>query len=311
MSFSPASRRSGYPSVTATARVADNLALYGHTPRDDEPEYRPIPSGDELDGVVTCLLSAITGPFTDTALEPDIDDMLWSLVNTLHYKVERIQRTLDDNEAAQRTALEEQDGSEIRSVELERLTEKGRAIMERRDAFEHMRDAAQDAFADATGTVWRARSGSVVNRKAQTAAMIDSKDYLNAKRYAETTVLLPQGTRIAIAGGVSFQDYKAVYAALDDAFIRHPDMVLLHGGSRTGVDHLAVTWARNRNVKAIAFEPEWNRHNKSAPFKRNDAMLATNPAEAIIFPGNGITDNFADKARAQGVALIDRRTKAA
>lgn len=303
--------RSGYPSVTATARVADNLALYGHTPRDDEPEYRPMPEGDQLDGVVSCLFSAITGPFTDTALEPDIDDMLWSLVNTLHHKVDRVQRALDENESRQRTSLDEQDGSEVRSVELERLTEKGRAMMERRNAFEHMRDAAAQAYEDATGSVWRPRSGSVVNRKAMTAAMVDSRDYLNAKRYAETNVLLPAGTRIAIAGGLGFQDYKAVYAALDEALTRHPDMVLLHGGAKSGVDNIALTWARNRGVKAIAFEPEWNRFNKSAPFKRNDAMLAAMPAEVIVFAGNGITDNLHDKAKAQGLKVVDRRPRGA
>lgn len=309
MSYHSASRRSGYPSVTATARVAENLALYGHTPNADEPEYRPMPEPEELSGVVACLFSAITGPFSDTALEPDIDDMLWSLVNTLHHKVERQSRALDDNEAQQRASIEEQDGSEVRSVELERLTEKGRAMMERRNAFEHMRDAAAQAYEDATGSVWRPRSGSMVNRKAQTAAMIDSRDYINAKRYAETNVLIPSGTKVAIAGGVGFQDYKAVYAALDEALGRHPDMVLFHGGAKTGVDHIAVTWARNKSVKAVAFEPDWNRHNKSAPFKRNDAMLAALPKELIVFPGNGITDNLADKAKGQGIALVDRRTR--
>ncbi len=311
MSYNSASRRSGYPSVTATARVADNLALYGHTPHADEPECRPMPETEHLDGVVTCLFSAFTGPFTDTALEPDIDEMLWSLVNTLHHKVDRIQRALDDNEAQQRASIDEQDGSEVRSVELERLTDKGRAMMERRNAFEYMRDTAAAAYEDTTGSVWRPRSGSMVNRKMQTSAMVDSNDYINAKRYAETNVLIPQGTKIAIAGGISFQDYKAVYAALNDAKSRHPDMVLLHGGARTGVDHIAVTWAKNNRVKLIAFEPEWNRFNKSAPFKRNDTMLATMPAEVIVFPGNGITDNLADKAKAQGLRLVDCRKPAA
>lgn len=310
MAYTPSSRRSGYPSVTATARVADNLALFGHTPHADEPEYRPMPEPEQLDGVVAALFSSISGPLQGTALEPDIDDLLWSLANTLHHKVDRVQRALDDNEAAQRTAIEEQDGSEIRSTELERLIDKGRNLMERRNAFEHLRDAAAQAYEDETGSVWRPRSGSMVNRKAQTAAMIDSKDYLAAKRYAETNVMIPTGTKIAIAGGLSFQDYKAIYAALDEALARNPDMVLLHGGAKTGVDHLAVTWARNKGVKAIGFEPEWERFNRSAPFKRNDRMLETMPKEVIVFPGNGITDNFADKAKTQGLQVVDCRKPA-
>jgi hypothetical protein len=307
MAYNSSYHRSGYPSVTATARVADNLALYGHRPSADEPEYRPMPEPEQLTGAVSCLFSAITGPFTDTALEPDIDDMLWSLANTLHHKTERMQRLLDDNEAQQRASLEEQDGSEVRSVELERLTDKGRALMDRRNAFEHMRDAAAEAYENETGSVWRPRSGSVVNRKAQTAAMVDSRDYLNAKRYAETNVMMPAGTKIAIAGGLQFQDHTAIYAALDAALVRFPDMVLLHGAAKTGVDHLALTWARNKGVKAIGFEPEWNRHNRAAPFKRNDKMLEATPAEVIVFPGNGITDNLADKAKEQRIRVVDCR----
>lgn len=301
------SRPSGYPSVTATARVADNLALYGHTPRDDEPEYRPMPEDDQLAGVVACLFSSITGPFLDSALEPDIDDLLWSLTNTFHHKVDRVQRALDENESCQRSAIDEQDGSEVRSVELERLTEKSRTLMARRNAFEFMRDAAARCYEDETGSVWRPRTSSMVNRKAQTASMIDSQDYLNAKRYAETTVLLPAGAKIAITGGITHQDHKAVYAALDGALSRHPGMVLLHGGAKTGVDHLAVTWARGKGVTCIGFEPEWAKFNRSAPFKRNDKMLETMPSEVIVFPGNGITDNFADKAKAQGIRLVDCR----
>lgn len=310
MSNNSSFRRSGYPSVTATARVADNLALYGHRPSADEPEYRPMPEPEQLADAVACLFSAITGPFTDTALEPDIDDMLWSLVNTLHHKADRVQRMLDDNEAAQRSSIEEQDGSEVRSVELERLTDKGRVLMERRNAFEHMRDTAAETYESETGSVWRPRSGSMVNRKAQTAAMIDSRDYLNAKRHAETNVLIPAGTKIAITGGLQFQDHKAIYAELDDALAQYPDMVLLHGAAKTGADHLAITWARNKGVKAIGFEPEWNKHNRAAPFKRNDRMLEASPAAVIVFPGNGITDNLADKAKQQGIRLVDRRRPA-
>lgn len=307
MTHTRAFNRSGYPSITATARVADNLALYGHTRHADEPEYRPMPENDQLEGVVASLFAAVSDPFRDTALEDDTDDMLWSLVNTLHHKADRVQRLLDDNENAQRRSSEEQDGSEVLSVELERLTTKGRDLMERRNAFEYMRDTAADYYETATGSVWRPASRSLVKRKVQTAAMIDSRDYINAKRYAETNALIPQGTKIAIAGGIGFNDVKAVYAALDEAKARHPDMVLLHGGARTGVDHLAVTWAKNNGVHTIGFEPEWSRFNKAAPFKRNDKLLETMPAEVIVFVGNGITDNLADKAKEQGLRLIDRR----
>ena len=61
----------------------------------------------------------------DTRLEPDLQELLWSTVNLFHRAVARVERELDDNEQAQRRSQKEQDGSEIRSVELERLTAEG------------------------------------------------------------------------------------------------------------------------------------------------------------------------------------------
>ncbi|KAB2880563.1 MAG: hypothetical protein F9K38_10155 [Pseudorhodoplanes sp.] len=40
-----------------------------------------------------------------------------------------------------------------------------------------------------------------------------------------------------------------------------------------------------------------------APFKRNDALLATMPKGLIVFPGSGITENLADKAKRLGVPV--------
>src|SRR3546814_7070433 len=54
---------------------------------------------------------------------------------------------------------------------------------------------------------------------------------------------------------------------------KHPDMVLLHGGSPKGAELIAAKWADNRKVPQIAFKPDWTKHAKAAPFKRNDAKI--------------------------------------
>ena len=64
------------------------------------------------------------------------------MVNLFHRRIERIERELDANECAQRRSQREQDGSEIRSVELERLIAQGLTLIERRNSFEFMRDDA-------------------------------------------------------------------------------------------------------------------------------------------------------------------------
>ncbi len=57
----------------------------------------------------------------------------------------------------------------------------------------------------------------------------------------------------------------------------------------------------------IAFRPDWTRHTKAAPFKRNDILLETLPIGVVVFPGSGISENLADKARRLGIPLFDFR----
>ena len=167
-----------------------------------------------------------------------------------------MQRELDDNEDAQKRSQKEQDGSEIRSVELQRLVAEGLTLIERRNSMELFRDLAADQFERHTGSSWRPRSGSTVNHHTLTAAMIDSRDFLAAKRRSETEVLLPIGPKIAFTGGLDVNDHAAIWDTLDTVHAKHPDMVLLHGGSPKGAERIAACWADNRKVTQIVFKPD-------------------------------------------------------
>jgi hypothetical protein len=286
-----------------TARVLAELQLYGGRPFPDEPDPRPQPETHAIAGAVADIFDALVATLSDTCLEPDLEELLWSSVNLFHRAIARVERELDDNEQAQRRSQKEQDGSEIRSVELERLIAEGQALIDRRDGMELFRDHAADAFENCTGSSWRPRAGSKVNHRALTAAMIDSRDFLAARRRAETEVLLPAGPKIAFTGGLDFNDHRAIWDRLDKALARRPDMVLLHGGSPRGAERIAGCWADNRGAPQIVFKPDWARHAKAAPFKRNDAMLEVLPIGVIVFPGSGISANLADKARKLGIPV--------
>ncbi len=84
-------------------------------------------------------------------------------------------------------------------------------------------------------------------------------------------------------------------------------MVLLHGGSPKGAERIAARWADSRKVPQVAFKPEFTRHKNAAPFKRNDQLLETMPIGVVVFPGSGISDNLADKAKKLGIPLLDYR----
>ena len=289
--------------ASPTDHLLTELQLYGYRPSRDEPDTRPLPESSVIAAAVAEIFDALIATMSDTRLEPDLEDLLWSTVNLFHRATERIERELDNNEQAQKRSQRDQDGSEIRSVELERLVGEGMTLIERRNSMEHFRDQAADHFVRHTGSHWHPRSGSKVNHRALTSAVIDSRDFLAAKRRAETEVLLPAGPKIAFTGGLDFNDVSLIWDRLDQVNAKHPDMVLLHGGSTKGAELIAARWADHRKVPQIPFKPDWKKHAKAAPFKRNDQILDVLPIGVLVFPGTGIQENLADKARKLGIPV--------
>jgi hypothetical protein len=200
---------------SCTDHVLTELQLYGHRPFQDEPDPRPLPEAHIISGAVADIFDALIATLDDTRLEPDLEALLWSTVNLFHRAADRVQRELDDNEDAQRRSQNEQDGSEIRSVELERLLAEGLTLIERRNSMELFLDVAADLFERHTGSKWRPRAGSMVSHRRLTAALIDSRDFLAAKRRVETEPLVPAGPKIAFTGGIDFNDHNGIWDRLD------------------------------------------------------------------------------------------------
>lgn len=164
---------------------------------------------------------------------PDLAAVLLALEAALELLIV-VERALDDNEQLQRRLQREQDGSEIRSVELERATREGISLLERRDTMEFFREAAAEQFRILLRKAWAPRTGSRAHRRAMTASLIDSRDFLDARLREKAAALLPEGTRIAFTGGSDTGDHNAVWTALDKVRARHVDMILLHGAAPTG-----------------------------------------------------------------------------
>lgn len=131
------------------------------------------------------------------------------------------------------------------------------------------------------GKTWLPRSGSKVNHRNLTSAIIDSRDFQAAKRRAEQTALLPLGPKILVTGGMDFNDHRLIWAKLDQVHKKAPG----HGAdARQGAEKIASPWATNRNVPQIGFAPDWTKHGRAAPFKRNDEMLEILPKGMMHFP---------------------------
>lgn len=143
----------------------------------------------------------------------------------------------------------------------------------------------------------------MVNHRHLTSAMVDSRDFLAARRKADTEVMLPSGPKIALTGGLDFNDHQLIWDVLDKVRAKHPDMVLIHGKSPKGAELIAARWADNRKVPQVGFAPNWDKHGRAAPFKRNDEILQILPKGVMHFPGTGINDNLADKAKKLGIPV--------
>ena len=288
-------------SVTAT--VCDNAALFGAAPERGEFDPREVWDRDDaLTAVGEAFRIMAEGACPDgTQLADERESLLWGFVNMLHAQTQRLDRSVDKLSPELRDLQREQDGTEIKSRELELVTDRAQNLGDRRDAFERMRDTAADAYRAATGEVWRPRYGSHVSQTGKlTSAAIDARDFVRARKDRETMAHLPQGTLVAIAGGKDVQDTAAVIRMLDRTRAKYADMVLVHGGG-PGVEKIAAGWAERNGVHQIVCKPDWDRHGRAAPFRRNDDLLNLLPKGVIAFPGSGITENLVDKARQLGI----------
>ena len=131
----------------------------------------------------------------------------------------------------------------------------------------------------------------------------DTRDFIRARKDRKTETHLPSGTLVAIVGGKDIANPAAVIARLDKAREKYSDLVLVHGGG-AGVERIAASWAERNGVHQIVCKPDWNKHGRAAPFRRNDELLNLLPKGVIAFPGSGITDNLVDKARQLGIPVL-------
>ena len=181
-------------SVTAT--VCENAALYGATPERDELDTREVWDADDAtDAVSEAFRILAQGVAPDGfQLADERESLLWGFVNMLDSQTRRLDRAADKLMPELRDLQKAQDGTEIKSRELELTTDRAQSLTARRDAFEQMRDDAAEAYRSETGGMWRPRRGSHASQTGKlTSAAIDARDYQRARKDRKTTAHLPQG----------------------------------------------------------------------------------------------------------------------
>ena len=158
---------------------------------------------------------------TSTQLADERESLLWGFVNALHAQDQRLDRGIDKIAPEMKDLGQEQDGSEIKSRELELLTDRIQNLGDRRDTFEAMRDLAAEGYRTETGDTWRPRNGSHSSQTGKlTSAAIDARDYLRAREHRATSAHLPEGTLVAFTGGKDFDDVTAIWRSLDSIKVK-------------------------------------------------------------------------------------------
>lgn len=275
----------------------DRIELFGLT---ETGTAVPIAADDTLATLASEITDLVVGGLCETGLAPVAAGIASDLVTALHRRIARMHRDADVQADRIRALAESQDGSEVADVELGEAMEAKTRLDESTDALEIIREAMAATLEARTGHTWTPRSGSRTG-KTVTARMIEGREMEAAHKRDRACRLAPAGRRIAVAGGKHVLDVAHVYATLDRARARVPDMVLVTRGA-PGCERIAQAWASTRGVDQIKVAVDWTK-GKAAPFKAIDTILAMPLAGIVVIGGEneGIPQNLAQKGEAKRI----------
>lgn len=279
----------------------------------EDAEVLPLPTDDEVAQTVTGSLSDLFAMLRETDLKPTLQDIAWGIVNSFQKATERAERRWDEAADKVKELVEDQDGSEIATSQLEEAIDEARRSEAQMQVCELMRETAAEIYGIELGRSWQPIGGSRLNHSSMTSAMVNGRDYLRATADKKRQARAPEGTPVVFSGGrPTIRDTDAnsfadnLFRLLDRVKSRVPDMVLCHGGDSQGVDRFAVNWAEKNKVPHVRFDLE-RKLGKRAGFVRNDRMLATNPAYVIALEGSGVVERLVETARQRSIQVLDRR----
>lgn len=79
--------------------------------------------------------------------------------------------------------------------------------------------------------------------------------------------------KIIIAGGRNFDDYQLLEQRCNDIIgLYSHDEIEIVSGTANGADKLGEVYASKRGYSVKRFSADWNKHGRSAGYKRNEDM---------------------------------------
>ena len=278
----------------------ETIELYGLT--EAGTDELPIPDDDQLrDRAVREAFEALIGTLQGSGLASEIEPLAHGLATVLQRRATTLDETADRLKVKIEALIRAQDGSEVAERELEEAQRLFERTWEKALALGLMAEAAAEAYERETGDAYVPVTGSRTTARAmETGAVFEAKRLLERAEREAAARHTVEGMRVAVAGATDWTDVAAVWARLDRALERRPDLIVCHKGT-PGAERIAAAWARARKVPQILFLPNWAAFSRAAPFKATDEMVGARLEGVILFGGGGIALNLAQKAEARGI----------
>ncbi len=287
--------------LTSTAATIEAMELYGTHPISQEKTFKTDLSEQELTDYLGELMGGLSDYLESSVLEDQSSAILSDFVNIFSRRTNRIGVEIDKSGYQVKDLIAAQDGSEIQDTQLQDAQRKIEALETQQLALEQLTLCAGDVFESITGKAWMPQSRqSLVNRKAQTASIIDARDFLKARKVNETLVHLPKGTPVLFSGHQNTTDIDKITEILDRIAKKTPDMYLVTTGNRKGGDLIAGQWAKTKKIAVLSFGITGN--GKRAPFDRNRQIFKEiSPVLTVVFGTGGIQKHIKELASENGL----------
>jgi YspA, cpYpsA-related SLOG family len=90
------------------------------------------------------------------------------------------------------------------------------------------------------------------------------------------------GWRLLVTGSRTWTGRVQLRAVLLAYLRTHPDLVIVHGGCKTGADAIAADWAEQHHVPQETHRADWSRGRRGGR-ERNQRMVDSQPRECVAF----------------------------
>ena len=114
--------------------------------------------------------------------------------------------------------------------------------------------------------------------------------------------------RLLVTGSRDWDDEIAIFSAVASVAIPPESWTLVSGACPTGADRIAEEFAEGLGMTVERHPADWNRHGKSAGFRRNSEMVELGAEVCLAFIKNGSkaashTAGLAEKAGIETIRI--------